>query len=262
MKVVISKKSFSEQQLRKNRIIKYAVITIILIVLVFLIKYVVSPLFNIQVWLKADSWVILFLMLLGVITCLMSQGLFNVLDSVFCGVNKNIGISMAGHEGEQKVFKELSSVLDDKYTVYPNYIIPGHKFDLDFLIVGPKGLIVVEVKNFSNATVFSGDEAISVKESGYKKEVTKLVGSSDPRNRIDDYCKVLNSYLSYLDFDNINIKKVLVFAKDHVTIEGKSKIFIVKKIYELGKYFDSLYVDKKFTPVFCKEINEKLTPSH
>lgn len=259
MKAVISKKSFSEQQLRKNRIIKYSVITVVLIVLVFLIKYVVSPLFNIQIWLKTDSFVILFLMLLGAASCLMGQGLFNMLDSVFCGVNKNIGISMAGHEGEQKVFKELSNVLGDKYTVYPNYVIPGHKFDLDFLIVGPKGLIVVEVKNFSNATVFSEDKALSVKELGYKKEVIKLVGSSDPRNKIDTHCKVLNRYLNYLGFDNIGIKKVLVFAKDHVTIDGKSKIFIVKKITELGKYFDNLYQDERFTPEFCKELNTKLS---
>jgi len=129
-------------------------------------------------------------MLLGVFSCLIGQGLFNVFNSFLYGIDRKIGISMAGHEGEQKVFKELSNILDDRYTVYPNYIIPGHKFDLDFLIVGPKGLIVVEVKNFSNATVFSENEAVSVKDAGYKKETTRLVGSIGVRSCISTFYKI------------------------------------------------------------------------
>jgi hypothetical protein len=260
MKTVGNKKSYSESQLRKNRIIKYGALVIILVIFIVLIKYAILPIFQPKVWMNANSWIILILIMLGAITGLVSMAISRWLESFFYKVNYNINISAAGDEGEKKVYDELVKVLDDKYTVYPNYIIPGHKFDLDFLIVGPKGLIVMEVKNFSNATVFSEDKALSVKESGYKKEVTKLVGSSDPRNKIDTHCKVLNSYLNYLDFDNINIKKVLVFAKDHVTIDGKSKIFIVKKIYELGKYFDSLYADDRFTPEFCEEVNNKLSP--
>jgi hypothetical protein len=260
MKVVGNKKSYSEKQLRKNRIKKYSVLVIILIVFVALIKYIILPFLKDPKWLSANSLFILILMILGVTACLAALGLSKWVESFLNNVNSDIGISMAGHEGEKNVYEELRRVLDDKYTVYPNYIIPGHKFDLDFLIVGPKGLIVVEVKNLSNSTIFTEDKALSIKKSGYKKETKELVGSSDPRTKINIHCKVLNNYLNYLDFNNINIKKVLVFAKDHVTIEGKSKIYIVKKIDELGKYFNSLYQDERFTPEFCEEINKKLSP--
>jgi hypothetical protein len=258
MKVVCNKKSYSEKQLRKNRFKKYCVSSVFFIVMFLLIKYAVLPILNFKTLLNGNFLLILILMLSGTVAGLIGVGMSVWLESFLAKVNNDIGVSMAGHDGEQKVFKELGSILNDKYTVYPNYIVPGHKFDLDFLIVGPKGLIVVEVKNFSNATVFTEDKALSIKESGYKQEVTKLVGSADPRTKLETHCKVLNNYLNYLDFDNIKIKKVLVFARDHVTIEGKSKIYIVKKISDLRKYFNELYNDERFTTEFCKEINAKL----
>ena len=80
----------------------------------------------------------------------------------------------------------------------------------------------------------------------------------DPRTKIDTHCRVFNNYLNYLGLDNIKIKKVLVFPKDHITIEGKSRIYIVKKIHELGQYFADLYPDERFTPEFCAEVAYKL----
>jgi len=258
MKVINSKKSFSQKQIRKNKTKKYSFIIVLLIIFVISMKYSILPLFNGWKSLSASSLAVLFYMTFGAVACLFFVWLYKRLDSFLDNTNAKIGIAMAGDKGEKMVYEELDKVLDDNYTVYPNYIIPGHKFDLDFLIVGPRGLIVVEVKNFSNSTLFSEEKALTIKKSGYKKEITELFGSADPRTKIDTHCKVLNNYLNYLNFDNINIRKVLVFAKDHVTIEGKSKIYIVKKIYELNKYFDSLYPDERFTPEFCEEINKKL----
>lgn len=262
MKVVVSEKSYSKKQIRKHRITKYSVVGALILLFITFFLYSIQPLINGTKLINVNSLLIIFSMTLGAVASLVSLWLFRKIDSFLNKTDIKIGIAMAGDKGEMMVFEELNKVLNENYTVYPNYIIPGHKFDLDFLIVGPKGLIVVEVKNFSNATFFSEDKALSIKEAGFKKEVTKLVGSSDPRTRIDTHCKVLNNYLNYLDFNNINIRKVLVFAKDHVTIEGKSNIYIVKKIYELGKYFESLYEDEKFTPEYCEEVNNKLSPKY
>lgn len=260
MKIITSEKSYSKKQIRKHRITKYSIVSALILIFIILLLYSIQHLKTEQTLINVNSLLIIFSMTLGAVVSLVSLWLFKKIDSFLIKTDIKIGIAMAGDKGEVMVFKELNKVLNENYTVYPNYIIPGHKFDLDFLIVGPKGLIVVEVKNFSNATFFSEDKALSIKEVGFKQEVTKLVGSSDPRTRINTHCKVLNDYLNYLDFNNINIKKVLVFAKDHVTIEGKSNIYIVKKIEQLGKYFESLYKDDKFTPEFCGEINNKLSP--
>lgn len=263
MKIIASEKSFSKKQIRKHRIIKYSTFFIVFLSAIIYLLFFFKSISNNPNFFNPFVLLVISSAMAGVLFWAILRWLWKKFDLFLNKTDVSIGIAMAGDKGESMVFEELKKVLDDNYTVFPNYIIPGHKFDLDFLIVGPKGLVVVEVKNFSNSTFFSGDEALMIKQSdsAYKQETTKLVGSSDPRNKIETHCKVLSNYLNYLDFDNINIKKVLVFAKDHVTIEGKSNIYIVKKIYELGKYFDSLYVDDRFTPEFCDEMINKLFPS-
>lgn len=264
MKTIVSEKSFSKKQIKKHKIKKYSVFISVFLTAIVLLYFCYKSLSNDLNRLNPIVLLQVFSMIAGVFLYVIVKWLLKKLDNYIDNIDINLGVAMAGDDGEVQVFEELKKVLDDNYTVYPNYIIPGHKFDLDFLIVGPKGLIVVEVKNFSNATFFSEDEAMIIKQSDsvYKQEVTKLVGSSDPRNKIETHCKTLSSYLSYLEFNNINVRKVLVFAKDHVKIEGKSNIYIVKKIYELNKYFDSLYLDDRFTPDFCEEINRKLLPNN
>lgn len=264
MKIVASEKSFSKKQIKKHRIKKYSVFISVFLIVIVLLYFCYKSLSNDPNRFNPIVLIQVFSMIVGALLYVLFKWLFGKLDTYIDNIDINLGVAMAGDKGEVMVFEELKKVLDDNYTVYPNYIIPGHKFDLDFLIVGPKGLVVVEVKNFSNATFFSEDKAMIIKQSdsAYKQETTKLVGSSDPRNKIETHCKTLSNYLSYLEFNNINVKKVLVFAKDHVTIEGKSNIYIVKKIYELCKYFESLYPDDRFTPEFCKEVNEKLLPDN
>lgn len=258
MKVVNRNISFSKKQIRKNSIIEFSVLFGGLAVCIVLLRYFLQLIIEDKSWLDVSFVMFAVGTIAGLVIAFILFKSINKLNFFLNNIELKTDIARAGDTGERLVYDELKKVLDDSYTVYPNYIIPGHKFDLDFLIVGPKGLIVIEVKNFSNSTFFSGDQALSIKGSDYKKETTKLVGNSDPRVRIRGYSRVLNNYLNYLNLKNINIKKVLVFAKDHVIIEGKSEIYIVKKIYELDKYFDSLYLDEKFTLEFCDKLNEEL----
>jgi len=259
MKVVGNKKSYSKKQIIKNRIIEVGIFSILIICFVISLKYFLHSMDEGQKWLNVTLVISLISLLLGIFFGLILALIINKMDLFFQKIEFNIDIAKAGDEGEKAVYNELNKFLNDDYTVYPNYEIPGHKFDLDFLIVGPKGLVVVEVKNYSNSTFFSEQQAASISGARYTREIKKSVRIADPRTQIDTHCKVLNGYLNYLGLTNINIRKVLVFTKDHVKIEGKTRIFIVKKIYELAQYFDNLYPDDKFNPRFCHEINKKLS---
>jgi hypothetical protein len=262
MKVIAKNISYSQTQIKRNVTKKYIIFSVILIFSVVLLKYSFYSLTKSRGWLDEKFISLIIGLIFGIFVGLIIPRLSNKLDSFFDKIDLEINIAKAGDKGEKLIYEELDKILDDNYTVYPNYIIPGHKFDLDFLIIGPKGVIVMEVKNFSNSTLFSEDQVLSIKDSNdsqYKKEVTKLVGRADPRVKINSHCKVLHDYLNYLHIPNINIKKVLVFTKDHVIIEGKPGIYIVKKIYELNKYFNDLYVDGRFTTEFCDEMNKKLS---
>lgn len=256
MKLITRGKSYSQKQLIKHQGMKWAVILFGLLFLILAISYfwVVGG-----YWIHDPQFIVTGVaVLLGALVILLAQRVSNCLDNYLINKDGQIGIAKAGDLGECLVREELDKVLDDSYVVCANYIIPGHKFDLDFLIIGPKGLIVVEVKNFSDSTIFSEQQALRVKDFGYRRETTMLVGKADPRTKIDTHCRVFNNYLNYLGLDNIKIKKVLVFPKDHITIEGKSRIYIVKKIHELGQYFEDLYPDERFTPEFCAEVAYKL----
>lgn len=70
---------------------------------------------------------------------------------------------MSGAEGEEKVLRELEK-LPDGYTIFNQVKIPdgslpnGHR-ELDFLVLGPGGLHIIEVKNSSGLIYVRPDEA-------------------------------------------------------------------------------------------------------
>lgn len=258
MKIIRSEKSYSKQQIKKYKIINYTVAIGCLVIAIFLLVYVLPLVAREQKLLNPMSFFILFLIIIGMILCLTLQLIIKKFNTFFDKNDDKIGIGEAGKEGEEAIEKKLHEILDNSYTAYPNYKIPGRNFDMDFLIVGPKGLIAMEVKNVSDAILFFENKAVSVRGSGNIREIRKLEGSTDPRNKFGRHCKLFNEYLYYLGLDSIRVKKVLVFIKNRVKLEEKPGIFIVTGINELEKYFSNLKIDDRFTPEFCEIINKKL----
>jgi hypothetical protein len=257
MNIVVGQKSFSKKQVQRNSIEKYGVIAFLFIIFVVLIKYSVFPLVKDQAWLNVNFWVVTILLTIGFVFCLAEQKLIKTFDLFLDNKNNKIGRGKAGDEGETMVLNELKRILkSDDYTVYPNYKINGRRSDFDFLIVGPKGLIVMEVKNLSDKIHIHGDRIERVKEEKYEKNVKILKGKADFRKKLDDICKFLKKELGFRD---VTIKKVLVFPGGGVSLMvDRPGIYIVQKIEELARYFENLQEDKKFTPDFCKDLNDKL----
>lgn len=254
MKLINKKISYSEKQLFKHKATEWMIIVFVLIItFVFVWYFVVS-----MDWSNAPLISSLIFMAIGVVFGFIYSWIIKKIGFFLARLDYKKYRSRVGAEGENIVYKELDKILDDSYYVCRNYQIPGHKFDLDFLVLGPKGLVVIEVKNFSNSTVFLEDRVVSIKNYGYKQESRELFGKADPRVSLDIHCRYLNNYLNYLGYKNIKIKKVLVFPNDHITIEGSSKTYIVKKLNELDKYFTSAYLDERFTREFCESIIDKL----
>jgi hypothetical protein len=58
-----------------------------------------------------------------------------------------------GREGEDKIAEKLQMYLDGHWTVFRNLVLPGdRKDDLDFVLVGPGGVWVLEVKTYAEGT--------------------------------------------------------------------------------------------------------------
>ena len=52
-------------------------------------------------------------------------------------------------KGEDRVSAALSQLLDDKYVLIRNLVLPGEKYDLDMILVGPAGVWEFEILHFT-----------------------------------------------------------------------------------------------------------------
>ncbi len=77
-----------------------------------------------------------------------------VLTGFFTGISGSSSVpadQMSGAEGEAKVLRALQELPDD-FTIFnqlqiPDASLPNGRRELDFLVVGPSGLFIIEVKN-------------------------------------------------------------------------------------------------------------------
>ncbi len=71
-----------------------------------------------------------------------------------------------GVEGEDAVLHTLRA-LPDCYTAVANFVPPGtHQGDLDLLLLGPAGILVIEVKSYTGRYACHGDAWFTVHDGG------------------------------------------------------------------------------------------------
>lgn len=161
-----------------------------------------------------------------------------------------------GFEGEDEVCGFLEKLFDsNKYSILRNIEFPGEKFDIDFVVVGPKGIFILDAKNYSNKVAFS--------EKGYKYfEGKKSYSSSaDPRKGLDWKTNYLKNFLSSNGLGGAKIRKVIVFPKENSADFGKKVgIFIANGFEALKKYVDNLNTDPICTLEYCSKVKILLEP--
>ena len=171
-----------------------------------------------------------------------------------------IDISKKGNEGEIKVFSELDRILDKDgpYTVHRNFVIPNRNFDIDAVIVGPKGLIVLEIKNYQHQLVFIDNRLFISTDS---KILSPISPDRDPRKELQRHLNVFIQYLAEGGFTEIRMYSALVFSEEYtVSIEKGTKVgtYIICGAKELEIYVNGLPIDLMFTPDLCLRINSFL----
>lgn len=259
MKLIQNNQSYPVEQIKKYRKKKILFVLLFSVLVIILLISPISPLRTYELLLNPLFLFMTFLMALGVFFYLSISWLLKKFDNLFDGLDDHINISRKGASGERLVLEKLAMILDDSYTVFSNYKLEKYNFDFDFLIISPKGLIAMEVKNLSDSYKFLENELYKVKKSGYEEIIHKMRKEDDFRNKLKRHCDLLNSYLYQEGFQDIKAKKVIVFVNDRVEIEGKSGIYIVKGVDKLRDYFEGLTTDDRFTEDFCSRIVNKLS---
>ncbi len=258
MKVIKKEKSFSQKKIKEYDVRRYSFAIILLTVGIFLLSYSIRNLIKDQNWANPIALLVVFSMMLGAVTYIACKWILKGINMFFDHADNEQGKAIAGDEGEAKVLTKLKEILDDSYTAYLNYKIPNRSFDIDFLVVGQKGLVAIEVKNYFDRMLFFKDQVVKVQGSGHTRQITKLDGDFDLRNKFKNHCKSLNHYLYSIGLTDVRVRRVIVFINDNNKIEENPGTFIVQGISRLNSYFDSLRQDDRFTPDFCEMVNQKL----
>lgn len=90
-------------------------------------------------------------LVIGLSLILFLSWLVNFIDrKIMEKIEKEIKNHRRGEEGEEKAVQMIIQALDGNWRLFRNVLIPGrNKGDLDLVLVGPPGVWVLEVKNFS-----------------------------------------------------------------------------------------------------------------
>lgn len=185
------------------------------------------------------------------ITLLMSLGFFRKVshlgDSVAGQNTKEIRKAKKGQQGEEVVRAELEKIFgaETHHRIYPNLQIENQISDCDFVVLSEQGLAVLEVKNYSNKTIF-----------GPEGKLRGHLFKKNPRDQLQNNVKCLRNFLWKNGF-NVPIHKALVFVGEKSTWVGKPGVYIVNGVQRLKSFFN---FNDRFSAEDYKKLEELLCP--
>jgi hypothetical protein len=147
----------------------------------------------------------------------ITRKLMNSEKKLFFGYN-------SGLVGEISVENELTK-LSDEYIIFCDIKIPPNKGNIDFVVVGPSGLLVLEVKNHKGEIGFSEGNLLrngSIPEKNFLRQV---------KGNARSVSKYLGSKLN-LEF---YVKPLLIFSNPRTTMTFGLKP--VDNVYIINKYY-------------------------
>lgn len=184
------------------------------------------------------------------------------IDSVYDKFEKPLlhqrNIAKRGMDGESIVESWLRDLLPaNKYTILPNLVLPQNKSDIDFVIIGPKGIFVFEVKNYSEQLFFTTEDyAVILKDGRIAKQSTE----NDPREQLKWNARRLETYMKNKGLVNVKTKKALIFPEPNsMTYLGSPVIYLIDNKESLKRYLSGYAVDPLFTEDYCNKFIKLLS---
>jgi len=153
--------------------------------------------------------------------------------------NRLVGISMGtvlkqvskisgvyGQPGEEKVSATLEENLPGEFVILnsPRVSYHGATIDIDHVVIGPNGIFVIESKNMHGKITggLMGNWLQERKRSG----ATRRVKIGNPANQVNQYAKILKSYIGgkyaheYNDKLPVKVYPVVVFVHEEADLTG------------------------------------------
>lgn len=137
-----------------------------------------------------------------------------------------------GDLGERLNVRDLKSLPDD-YLAITNVVLPDTKQgDIDLLLLGPHGVLVVEVKTYAARYAANGDDWVNIKENGYRKKM------KSPSRQLKRNVKAVEAHLKKRGVAAA-VHGVLVL-NDRADVKIEAPTVAVQKRRELAEYVRGL----------------------
>ncbi len=121
--------------------------------------------------------------------------------------NRNI---ILGEQGEDIVIERLKKSLNNSYLAYRNVVLGDPKKEIDILLVGPKGVIILEVKNWNGTFWFACKRLFrKLKKEDYFKRYKSVV------DRIVEQKYVVSQMLEQNNLV-VPVKALIVLVQGHI----------------------------------------------
>ena len=155
-----------------------------------------------------------------------------------------------GVRGEGAVSRFLSRILDDRYTLIRNLQIPKSQADLDAVLVGPSGVLVMEIKNYSPKYSYrcEGSDWFWRKPG---KRYSRMKESPTKQAIINT--GYLKTYLSQHGIHGIPIETVVVITNPKAKFYVKKPHRPIFHLKELGEHVQSL-TEESLDNTMCSSI--------
>ncbi len=180
-------------------------------------------------------------------------GFLKILDLIMNHLDKRIKHHRKGEEGEQRVVDVIQQVLDGEWWLFRNILIPGrNKADLDAILVGPTGIWVLEIKNFSNNHRNIGERW------QYEKNGKWYNSRSSPSQQAQNNAARLGNFLKVNGLQQW-VKPILVWANTESTATAQNNTVPIWTLDRLRDELGNLWEGAPIPTDKRDQIVEKLT---
>lgn len=163
-----------------------------------------------------------------------------------------------GMDGETIVFDWLDQSLDkERWRVLKNEKFigaNGNKFDIDAVVIGPKGVFVFEIKNSSYDFLFTTEDCAVLVGDQYC-----IYSGVDPRIQVGRNAETIERLLKKKGLSEIKVKRAVVFARaNSMRFLGKPVVYLIDNKEDLKKYLLEQNDDYSLTLELCESIKNTI----
>lgn len=168
-------------------------------------------------------------------------------------IDKKIEEFRRGEVGEERALHIIAQALDGNWTIFRNLTIPGkNKADLDLVLVGPPGVWVIEIKNFSGEYRNVGDNWEYRNKNKWKKAF-----KNPSRQALNNAVRLGNFFKA----DNIRVfvNPTVVWTNEESRLHVDNPSVSVWQITHLVDELGNIWQGEKVSKEDRDKINRKLT---